>query len=92
MNVKIQSRGWVHAYPTVNSKEDRASAVERIEPISPITPVNMDKPVKTNEQSLGERIILSDVAECFIKVFVFGIAPLYVLYLIYQFFMMMLFI
>lgn len=74
--MRIQTQDRVRAYPrTCPSKP-----VERIEPISPVTEIKQTD----DERTFGEALILSETAERVIKIFVFGIAPLYLLWLLIQ--------
>lgn len=72
----IQTQDRVHAYPKVYPVR-RIRKVSRIEPVCKVQHVE-------NEETLGEKIILSETAELIIKNFVYYVGPLYVGWLIFQ--------
>lgn len=73
--MRIQMQDRVRAYPRTYIKQ-----VERIEPISPVTKIKQTD----DERTFGEAFILSETAELVLKIFILGIAPLYLLWLIVQ--------
>lgn len=73
--MRIQTQDRVRAYPRAYIKP-----VERIGPISPVTEIKQTD----DERIFGEAFILSETAELIIKIFVLGIAPLYLLWLLIQ--------
>lgn len=53
----------------------------RVQPIKPVSKITR---IKDDEKSPGEAFIISETAERFMRIFVFGIGPLYAIWLIVQ--------
>ena len=76
--MRIQAQDWVRACPPKTAKTVR---IKRIEPISPVSKVPQ---AGGQNETLGEAFILSETADFLMKVFVFGVAPLYIFWLVAQ--------
>lgn len=75
MRISMQDR--VRAYP-----RQKTTRLERVEPITPISRVHR---IKDNDEKVpGEAFIISETAELLMKIFVLGIAPIYVIWLVIQ--------
>lgn len=76
--MKISMQDYrVHMYP-----RQKTARLERVEPITPVNRVHLIK--DDDEKVPGEAFILSETAELLMRIFVLGIGPVYVIWLVIQ--------